>query len=379
MPGAVAPDAGGSVATQRRRTGRAVLLACLLVSGLLVGVAVRRQAPWVPWPYLLVGMATTITAVALVAWPRRLTRWHVAGTAMCALAAVALLPVPWMTAAVDHPPGTAWRLDGNLVIDGAVVDPPGAWYWLTVGRPPIVLEVVRGWVSDEGGGRDLRAGGSVHRPGLNEPAAVAVGLRAAGREIPFDLVVELSRPTLPGLPDHVVVASLNGTDIVNRHGWASALETLSIANSLVTGTGREVSFDGASLPYERVELLDVPVHRIDAMVGGRWARTPPGRWFRNLSVGRSHGLMVALVTYAHASGEDLARGRTIAGTGGIAGDGTVHRIGGVRAKAQAAVRAGADVLLVPAEQADALADIDLGHTRLVPVNDLSEAIAALRE
>ena len=37
-----------------------------------------------------------------------------------------------------------------------------------------------------------------------------------------------------------------------------------------------------------------PVHPVE--------RTTPGRWFRNLAVGRSHGLMVALVDYAHASG-----------------------------------------------------------------------------
>lgn len=354
-------------------------MGALFLTGLLVAVVVRRHAAWVPWPYLLLGLSTTVAAVAFVAWPRRPTRWHVVGTVLCALVAVAMLPVPWMTAGIEDPPGTAWRLDGNLVIDGEVVDPPGAWYWLTVGRPPMVLEVVRGWVSGAEGGRDLRGGGTVHRPGLNEPAAVAVGLRAAGREIPFDLVVELSRPTLPGLPDHVVVTNLNGTEIVNRHGWSSALESLSVFNSLVTGAGHELSFEGAALPYERVELLDVPASDIDAMVGGRLARTPPGRWFRNLSVGRSHGLMVALVTYTHASGEDLARGRTIAGTGGIAGDGAVQRIGGVRAKAQAAVRAGADVLFVPAEQMDALTDLDLGRTRVVPVNDLADAIAALEE
>jgi PDZ domain-containing protein len=88
--------------------------------------------------------------------------------------------------------------------------------------------------------------------------------------------------------------------------------------------------------------------------------------------------MVALVSYAHASGEDLARGRAVAGTGRIRGDGVVGRIGGLWAKATAARDVGADVLLFPALQAEDLDGFDPGPMRLVPVVSLTEAVAALR-
>jgi len=87
--------------------------------------------------------------------------------------------------------------------------------------------------------------------------------------------------------------------------------------------------------------------------------------------------MVALMTYADASGRDLAGGLTVAGTGGIRSDGSVSRIGGLRAKAEAAREVGADVLLFPAEQAAVLAGFDPGTMHLLPVSTLDEAIAAL--
>ena len=55
----------------------------------------------------------------------------------------------------------------------------------------------------------------------------------------------------------------------------------------------------------------------------------------------------------------------------------MSRIGGLRAKAEAAREVGADVLLFPAEQAAVLADFDPGTMRLLPVSTLDEAIAAL--
>jgi Lon-like protease len=99
---------------------------------------------------------------------------------------------------------------------------------------------------------------------------------------------------------------------------------------------------------------------------------------RNLSVGSSHGVIVALTVYADASGHDLARGRHIAGTGRIAGDGSVGPIGGLAAKAAAARRAGADVLVFPGSQVGELAGFDPGAMKLVGVGTLEEAIAALR-
>ena len=113
----------------------------------------------------------------------------------------------------------------------------------------------------------------------------------------------------------------------------------------------------------------------DAVLGGEG---PPYSWFRRLSMGASHGLMVGLVTFAGVTDEDLAAGRHVAGTGTLAPDGSVGTIGGLVAKAIGARRAGVDVLLVPAAQVDELADVELGSMQVLGVSSLDDAIVRLR-
>lgn len=274
----------------------------VFVGALVAAYFARRQAPWIPVAYLT-GLVVAGTAV----W--RFSRWHSGrnlmrwpGLAAASMAMLALLPLPWMKASLDTPPGTAWRLDGRLEINGEIADPPGEWYWLTAGRPPLVAELVKGWiVPGTPGPTDLRGGNTASQPRVSEPAAAVVGVREAGVDV-----------------DHV-----------------------------------------------------------DAQVGGWLSRTPPGQWFRKLAVGRSHGMMVALVAYGHTSGEDLARGRAIAGTGGIESSGRVSPIGGLISKATAARDTGADVLLFPAIQSYELREFDRGSMRLIGVKTLDDAVNAL--
>jgi hypothetical protein len=275
----------------------------LVASAVAVAAAVHRRIPWIPRAYL--GALITLPAAAWWLWRRRhlARRWRWSGSCLALVAFLALWPVPWMKVQADHPPGTAWRLDGRLVLDGHIVDPPGTWYWLTAGRPPIVAEVVRSWLGVGPTIRDLHDGRVARRPAIVEPAAASVGLRLAGRVAEADAVT--------------------------------------------------------------------------AAIGGPFAGTLPVTWYRNLSLGTSHGLMVALVSYVDSSGDDLAEGRAVAGTGGINSDGSVRPIGDLPAKAEAARRVGADVLLFPAVQGGELAGFDRGAMRLVPVSSLADAVAAL--
>jgi PDZ domain-containing protein len=93
--------------------------------------------------------------------------------------------------------------------------------------------------------------------------------------------------------------------------------------------------------------------------------------------GPSAGLMWALGLYDLLTPGDLTRGRTIAGTGAIALDGTVAPIGGVEDKVVAAQDVGADILLVPRGNLGELRDIDSGDLRLIPVSTFDEAVDAL--
>ena len=350
----------------------------MLVAGAVIGAwLLHRRLPWIPLPYLaaviaMPPLAWRLARARALRWP-----WRVGGALVASATFVALIPVPWLKADLANPPGSAWRLDGRLTIDGDVIDPPGAWYWLTVGRPPVVAEVAWSWFSSDPAPASMLGGRRAQRPNVVEPAAAAVGLRRAGRSLELDLLVEASEPQLAGLPNRVVLAALNGTPLSTREVWEHVTGQLQEHNTFTTAKGDIYEFVGAQLPFGRIDVIESPTDSLDVAVGGTLARSLPGAWYRDLSLGASHGLMVALVTYAAESGEDLAQGRAIAGTGTIRSDGTVGRIIGLRAKATAARHVGADVLLFPAELADQLAGFDPGDMQLLPVRSLDEAIDAL--
>lgn len=311
------------------------------------------------------------------------------------LVAALAVPVPWLHVISDDPPGTAWRLDGRLQVNDVTVDPPGRWSWLAVGRPQLVGEVLLDQLlSRDQTPTDLRSGSVTRRPSLSEPAAVAVGLRHTGRDVALGLLVEVREPLLDGYPETAQLAAVNGIALTDRQAWqqassgwqgpaspptaeAGAQDPAADAVTFRLNDGRQFSAPGPSLPYGEINALDLAPRDLDAGISFKAAQLLPGDWFRNLSLGSSHGMMVAITTYAHASGRDLAQGRHIAGTGGIRGDGTVTEIGGITAKAEAAHRAGADVLLVPASQAHHLDQDELGHTTIVPVETLEDAIQRL--
>jgi hypothetical protein len=297
------------------------------------------------------------------------------------LLVTALLPVPWLMASTPNPPGLAWRLDGRFQFNGETIDPPGTWYALSAGRPPLVAEVVLSWIHPElPPPRDMTRGSAFNSPAMAEPAAIAIGLVRAGRQIELTTVVEVSGPTIPGLPDRAQVARVNGQAITTGDEWSAAISNLGPENELITRGGEIHNFTGPELPYSEVAMMGFPIEASVSPNG--WLRLVPESWYRNLTLGRSHGLILALAAYTHASGEDLAEGRVIAGTGAIRIDGTISSVGGLAPKARAAHRAGVDVFVYPASQrcqgeaiAESLRDDSMA---MHPVETLDEAIGVLR-
>src|SRR5262245_62416161 len=93
--------------------------------------------------------------------------------------------------------------------------------------------------------------------------------------------------------------------------------------------------------------------------------------------GPSAGLMWALGLYDLLTPGDLTGGRTIAGTGQIALDGTVLPIDGVQEKVAAAADAGATVFLVPQGNLRAARAGGDHGLELVPVSSFDDALAYL--
>ena len=69
--------------------------------------------------------------------------------------------------------------------------------------------------------------------------------------------------------------------------------------------------------------------------------------FKDSEGGPSGGLMLTLAIYDKLIKGDLTNGLTIVGTGTISSDGTVGEIGGVKYKLNGAIKADADIFLVP--------------------------------
>lgn len=313
--------------------------------------------------------------------PRTWSSRRKAITAAVLVLAVAFTPVPWLHAVSDQPAGWTWRLDGRLVVQGEVMQPPGRWSWLTVGRPPFLIEVARDrLIGTEQPARDMRIAPPGSQPLMVEPVAAAVGLRHAGADLQLGLVVEAFGPLRDDLPAHAIIVAIDGVELRSRADWIAASQGIGETVTFRTDDGASYSARGPALPYERIRVVDLGPEAFEAAIGGvgRLSRLKVVEWFRSLSLGNSHGMMVALVTYAHYADIDLARGRHIAGTGGIIGDGTVTRISGLAAKARAARRAGADVMFFPASQAEELTDFDARGMQLVAINNLAEAIAWLQ-
>jgi len=95
--------------------------------------------------------------------------------------------------------------------------------------------------------------------------------------------------------------------------------------------------------------------------------------------GPSGGLIFALGIIEKLQGENLTRGRNIAGTGTISDTGEVGPIGGITEKIIGAKKDGVEIFLAPIENCLDISTPDLfDGIKVVPVATLTEALAVLR-
>ena len=103
--------------------------------------------------------------------------------------------------------------------------------------------------------------------------------------------------------------------------------------------------------------------------------------FNKSESGSSGGLMMALSIYSAISGEDLLKGRDIAGTGTIDINGNVGEIGGIKYKIIGAVNNGMDVVLVPSnnyEEAKKVVSENDYDIEIVEISTFNDAIEYLK-
>lgn len=102
--------------------------------------------------------------------------------------------------------------------------------------------------------------------------------------------------------------------------------------------------------------------------------------FKPSESGSSGGMMMALSIYSAISGEDILKGRNVAGTGTIDIEGNIGEIAGIKYKIMGAVKDGMDIVLVPSanyEEAKEVVEEKKYDIELVEVKNFYDAIEYL--
>jgi PDZ domain-containing protein len=217
----------------------------------------------------------------------------------------------------------------------------------------------------------------------SKPIAAVVGLRAAGFPVEITGQGAQVQHILDGTPAQAVLQVGDIITSVDGH-------QITTADSLVQAvTGRGIG-DVLSVTIRRGDQdLTVPIQTARAPDGNRpvigvnintylfdvHMPFPVDIQSDNVG-GPSAGMMFALAILDAVTDGDLTRGYYVAGTGTIAQDGTVGAVGGTAEKALAAEQDGAQIFLVPKDDASE-AGRWVHNLQIVPVEKFQDAVDAL--
>lgn len=216
--------------------------------------------------------------------------------------------------------------------------------------------------------------------------AAAVGLRAAGREVRIEgggaRVVQL----LPGAPAE---GALEPGDVIVSAGGepvSLATELVGVVSQLEEGEEIELTVERDGRRIERTVTVG-PLPEVDQVGLGVLIETVDRMISLPVEVmvdedsrigGPSAGLMMALTVYDLVERGDLTKGRVIAGTGTVDTSGNVGPVGGVAQKVRGALKAGAEVFLVPTSQLETAQEAAPPDLEVIGIGTVEEAIEALQ-
>jgi PDZ domain-containing protein len=313
------------------------------------------------------------------------------------LASLALVPMP----AYDLRPGAAMNVPPLLSTRGPNIQPRGQLLMTTVSLSDLsAVQMVRAWFEPH---HEIVQRSSLIPSNMSPDdyaqvqlqvfrdstrLAAAIGLKAAGYSVQIDgggavvRVVGKGGPADGRLEPGDIITAAAGHQIVSVGDLIQALQSVG-ANSEVTldvlrGDQRiKVRVQPGSPNAAGIPVLDVAIEDAQPKVTLPFEVEVSSR--QDIG-GPSAGLMTALAVYTVTSGDDLTRGRKIAGTGTIDGKGDIGPVGGVAEKVVAAANAGATLFLVPTADAESAQEAARGHgISVVPVASFSAAMETLRK
>lgn len=306
-----------------------------------------------------------------------------------------IVPLPL----VELAPGTSTPVPPLIDLAAETTPVNGSLEMLTIRvREPSLVGAVQAWLSPT---RELQQREQVIPPGVEEAdfyriqrqqfersfrVAVAVGLRAAGHPVEV-----ATRPivfsVLPGGPaDGVlqpgdVLLEAQDTSLASGDDLRAAIRDIEDGERVDLVVERDGERRAVAVTARPIPQLEGPGIGIAIETIGDDVEFPFDVELDERSGigGPSAGLMFALAVYDLLSEEDLAAGRSIAGTGTLDAEGNVGPIGGIEEKVAAAELADVDIMLAPAALGDAAKGAVTGDLVVIPVATLDEAIAALRD
>jgi Lon-like protease len=218
----------------------------------------------------------------------------------------------------------------------------------------------------------------------SKPVAAVVGLRAAGYQVNItgqgaevDNVIR-GYPADGVLQVNDIIVGVDGHVITTTDSLVQAITSRHVGDHLRLSLRRgdqpmDVDLATAAAPDDATRPIigvNISTYMYDVQMP-----FPVDIQSDNVG-GPSAGFMFALAVLDGVSDGDLSRGYYVAGTGTIAQDGTIGAVGGAAEKALAAEQAGAQIFLVPTDDA-AEANRWVHNIRIIPVATFSDAIKAL--
>lgn len=211
----------------------------------------------------------------------------------------------------------------------------------------------------------------------SQTRAITVALEHLGYEmVPTDVLITDLVPDIPAAEVLEIgdsVDSFDGTEIVRSTDLTELLEGLEPGDVIDVGVTR----DGSA------QILQVELAKRDDAEGGAMIGISVGELSEPpfpLSIeagdvgGPSAGMMHALAIIDTLTPGEMTKGHIVAGTGTIAYDATVGPIGGIRQKVVGAEAAGADYILVPADNYESALTAPRDSIEIVPIATLQDAI-----
>ena len=180
--------------------------------------------------------------------------------------------------------------------------------------------------------------------------AIVLAYNKGGKEVSISdkhfyvIYVEVKEEDGLRVGDELV--KVNGKDIENVEDYTNEIQNHEVGDKInvtvirddkkrkVTATVKE----GADYKVTGVSVSTIYEYKTDPKVELK---------FKDSEGGPSGGLMLTLAIYDKLTDGDLTNGLKIVGTGTISSDGSVGEIGGVKYKLNGAVKADADLFLVP--------------------------------